>query len=200
MGQYFKGVILSENFKGCEEPSEIVDIVLSPRYFNQFAKICEHAFVTNPFVDAAVRLLAGQYYGRPFVWCGDYAPNIAINNGAIWVNPYDVISDWLEDNEGNERKGMIALEHAPELQADVYIVNIDKKECIKVPASRPNKLIFHPLPLFCAAGNGEGGGDYFGSHEDFVGSWAYNRIGVVFEKPNGFKMLKIKFRYSEEEY
>jgi hypothetical protein len=84
-----------------------------------------------------------------------------------------------------------------------YILNFDTNEYVKIPRFTPKYGTYHPLPLLCSAGNGRGSGDYDveysmnGSNEDriedCIGIWAYNRIGVSNEIPNGFKELKINF-------
>jgi hypothetical protein len=72
-----------------------------------------------------------------------------------------------------------------------YIVNHTKKQYI----SKENREI-HPLPLLTAEGNGMGGGDYRGSNEMEVGSWARDCISLEKEIPIGFEELTLVF----EEY
>jgi hypothetical protein len=56
-----------------------------------------------------------------------------------------------------------------------------------------NGLHIHPLSLLTAEGNGRGGGDYRGAHEDLVGSWARDVISVEREAPAGFTELECEF-------
>lgn len=88
-----------------------------------------------------------------------------------------------------------------------YILNLDTKEYVKIPRFDPKHGKFHPLPLLCSAGNGMGSGDYDvrysinGSDkdelEDYIGIWAYNRIGLSDKVPNGFEELKVNFGFNE---
>ena len=75
-----------------------------------------------------------------------------------------------------------------------YILNYDKKCFVRIPKMSEEKdaygfpkLTIHPLPLLCADGNQRGSGDYYGSNEELVGLWAYDRIGVGNEIPSDFK-------------
>jgi hypothetical protein len=74
-----------------------------------------------------------------------------------------------------------------------YILNLDKKQYVKIPEYNENEWTIHPLPLLCADGNGRGGGDYSGSDMDKVGVWAYDKIGISNEIPNGFTELVVNF-------
>ena len=77
-----------------------------------------------------------------------------------------------------------------------YILNLTKKEYVKIPEYNENECTIHPLPILCADGNGRGSGDYSGSDMDKVGVWAYDKIGISNDIPNGFTELVVNF----EEY
>lgn len=73
MGEYFKGIILKENWKrlkGC------VEFACSSWDFGVGAKLMEHSWIGNYYVNLYVQLLGTRYYGYPFVWCGDYADQL----------------------------------------------------------------------------------------------------------------------------
>jgi hypothetical protein len=53
--------------------------------------------------------------------------------------------------------------------------------------------ILHPLSLLTAEGNGAGGGDYRGSNEIIVGSWARDVISIDEEIPENYTELICKF-------
>lgn len=74
-----------------------------------------------------------------------------------------------------------------------YILNLDKKQYVKIPKYDENVWTIHPLPLLCADGNGRGGGDYSGSDMDKVGIWAYDRIAISNKIPNEFTELVVNF-------
>jgi hypothetical protein len=69
-----------------------------------------------------------------------------------------------------------------------YIVNHTKKVYVKknnemyIVASE--QLVFHPLALLTAEGNGRGGGDYNGPNKDMVGTWARDVISMENEAPD----------------
>ena len=46
--------------------------------------------------------------------------------------------------------------------------------------------MIHPLPLLTSVGNGRGGGDYRGTLQDEVGTWAGDLIETQDVKPNGY--------------
>lgn len=74
-----------------------------------------------------------------------------------------------------------------------YILNLTKKEYVKIPEYNENEWTIHPLPLLCADGNGRGGGDYQGINMNKVGIWAYDKIGISNDIPNDFNELVVNF-------
>ena len=54
-------------------------------------------------------------------------------------------------------------------------------------------LTIHPLPLLTAEGNGRGGGDYYGSDMELVGTWARDVISVERQVPEGYSELVCNF-------
>ncbi|MBQ7621199.1 MAG: hypothetical protein IJV47_05515 [Candidatus Methanomethylophilaceae archaeon] len=55
------------------------------------------------------------------------------------------------------------------------------------------------LPLLCAVGNGLGGGDYYGSRIELVGSWAFKPLTLRNEEPGGYDDLTDVFVEEREE-
>lgn len=78
-----------------------------------------------------------------------------------------------------------------------YILNLTKKEYVKIPEYNENEWTIHPLPLLCADGNGRGGGDYQGINMNKVGIWAYDKIGISNDIPNGFTELVVNFEEND---
>ena len=76
-----------------------------------------------------------------------------------------------------------------------FLCNFDKMEYVdytKCPGLQddPNEgwvWMVNPLPLLTCEGNGRGGGDYHSEYpgQQFVGSWARNRIGILGTLPRG---------------
>lgn len=53
----------------------------------------------------------------------------------------------------------------------------------------------YPLPLLIAMGNGQGGGDYFGNNQEYVGHWCDSSEHIFFSdtKPENYNPLSIIF-------
>lgn len=182
MGQYYRGVILGNSFK---KKKIVIKQVHSPYRHDNGAKLMEHSYVGNWYVREYENALANDFYGSYFVWVGDYADEIfdtdVYCSADIW---YDKQMD----------KNKIIVNKRNDLNCEYkYVINFTKKEYICIPKEKKDKLIIHPLPLLCSSGNGRAGGDYIGTNMKYVGSWAYNKIGIGNEIPEDFKELKITF-------
>lgn len=176
MGQYFIAVNVDD--------MEHVD----PHKYDNGAKLMEHSYITNRFVEAVEFLLIddgvdkSRWAGKRIVWAGDYAD--AEPDGHTLYNKAE--GDGLQ----------MLLEGIP---ADYkYIVNHDKKLFVdKTNCPKYGERFdwqIHPLPLLTAEGNGNGGGDYNGPDpNDLVGSWARNRIAVMKQVPEGYTELTPNF-------
>ena len=178
MAQEFRGVIMSE--KTYEEMTPIYELTYNPIHFLHSGRITEHAFVGNCYVEAFEKALAEEHYGKIFVWVGDYAD-----------------AKFYQDIYRHSKKSMKPIRHTiAHESADrsrwKYVVNFDKKECVRIP-EKTDTPQYHPLPLLCASGNGRGYSDYKGTNMDYVGKWAYDRIGIDFEIPEGFTEIEVTF-------
>ena len=182
MGQYFRGAVLKKNHKLAKQP---VLFALRPSEFNNLAKLMEHSYIGNHYVNAYMEMISdvdGMYFGYPFVWVGDYADNVKdkdyYNFANIATNKYIGYSDKL--------KGIKEYK---------YLVNFSKKEYVIIPKYNPAIWQMHPLSLLTASGNGRGNGDYYGPDEDNVGRWAVDRIGATNSESwlQGMKEIKIGF-------
>lgn len=191
MGQYYAPSILSKNYR----KAKINNVVIASLYAHEWAeglKLTEHSYIGNNFVKAAMHLIA-LHKGKPFVWCGDYADkNFKDEQG----KEYNVFN--LQKNVNPSQLGTMLDANNIDFKSNYkYIVNYSKREYVKLPEEPKNnnwrERIIHPLPLLTADGNQQGGGDYYGINEDFVGRWAYDRIGVTNKRPH-YKRLKIEFK------
>lgn len=220
MGQYYRGAILDkESIKG---QITIAKALCCYAHHNG-AKLMEHSYVGNTYVGAYVKLLANQYYGYPFVWVGDYADDkfntnvyrlayqyiddfiksnaeeqgfVKDNNSYGKFMKYDcgdrILLEVKNEDDFAER---YSYEEVGGNQLDYkYILNLDKKEYVKIPEYNENEWTIHPLPLLCADGNGRGGGDYNGTNMNKVGIWAYDKIGVSNDIPTDFTELVAVFK------
>lgn len=212
MGQYYRGAILAKtNFKKGE-------IVVRQAYdcyiHNNGAKIMEHSYVGNHYVQAYEQALANKFYGYPFVWVGDYADdkfgvdvyteaNNFIDNKAYRKaikKGYRVVYGEMSTDiyDGNHKIDISEFVDKVITKDNVvtykYIINLDKKLAVEIPTAVKDELVIHPLPLLCASGNGQSGSDYYGINEDLVGTWAYDRIGIDNELPRGVTLIKADFK------
>lgn len=216
MGQYYRGAILGRTTK--KSKKVIIRKSLCPFAHNNLQKLMEHSYVGNAYVKAFEKLLHGEYYAYPFVWVGDYADDY------MGVSVYDMACDYIENAtirnakkrgyrpvdydfvKGNMKKSYsefrerIPYEEVKNTEYD-FIINFDKKQFVRIPKMSNKKdkygypeRTIHPLPLLCASGNQQGSGDYYGTDEQYVGIWAYDRIGVDNEIPENFTEVVVNFK------
>ena len=112
------------------------------------------------------------------------------------INIYEAASNFEDTKKYKTIKATIpAYDDIPDYK---YIINFDKKEYTVMPKYEPKKWNINSLSLLCAFGNGLGGGDYHGTDMDFVGRWAFDRIGLTNDKNaiKGFTKITPKFKES----
>lgn len=179
MGQYYKCVVLKNDWKETNEP---VLAALSSYDFDNGAKLMEHSYVHNKYVSAFMHLvheLDTDRSGLPCVWCGDYADTFATEGLPLmeYKNPDTQVSEvtfggfqayneacaWMgeyNDNKSEEYLDVIELvKDAPKHYYN-YIINHTKKQYVEVPKYDKTKWQIHPLPILLADGSGRGSGDY----------------------------------------
>lgn len=207
MGQYYNPCILKKNWKQANNP---VEKTLKCYDFDNGAKLMEHSYAGNNFVGAVMYLLATDYFGRPFVWCGDYADSVKTNTGEHDIYQdgqhflYGKNEEW--DKSPSYKKFFNRLPkvftdgEAEEIPYYRFIVNLSKKQFVEVPKFVENQWNVHPLPLLTCEGNGAGGGDYricangYDYRKDVrIGLWAFDRIGATNDiaeyLKKGFKVI-----------
>lgn len=198
MGQYYRNCILKKNWKTAKQP---IMATLNPYKFDNGAKLMEFSYIGNGLMRRVEYMLANEFKGFPFVCVGDYADSkptkyYPIDNALCdgGVKLYCSATDF----EDTKRCAKIvdALPEYETIPYYGYAVNYTKKEFVRLPRLK-NKWQVHPISLLCNDGNGQGNGDYY--EEDgieFVGTWAYDKIGVTNDKREirGFKELKVKFK------
>jgi len=175
MGQYYLIVILAEKSdKSDKSDKEYIRTYLDPTMYTNGMKLTEHSYIGNNFMKIVENLIgpSGMFHKSRIVWAGDYAdaePNSESNlNGMCRTNTPFVYNE--------------------PVVSYTYIVNHTKKVYVKknnemyIVASE--KLVFHPLALLTAEGNGRGGGDYNGPNKDMVGTWARDVISMENEAPD----------------
>lgn len=166
MGQYYKAYVKREN----ENP-----IVLRSWDYDNGAKLMEHSWLGNDFVNA-VYILIDKEPAR-VGWVGDYSNEVGCDEEiyeTCWsedaINTFVTVScNFFVENEEIVGKG--------------FLINHSKKEFIDlknyaIAAIDSWKMVANPLPLLTAIGNGLGGGDYHESdiNYELVGYWFMDEI------------------------
>lgn len=175
MGQYYIGVLGDSDgeFKNIRPYDQ-------PRCYG-CAKLMEHSWWNNGYVNWFAEKLYLEIPQR-LAWVGDYS-NLAPKPCPAPV--YDAA--WSSDN-------------IPEIEAESdfaldgkYFLNFSKKQYLDLSAyfkrvranTDPDDWVPNPIPLLTCFGNGEGGGDYFGSASaDAIGSWAWDVVSIEDECPH----------------
>lgn len=181
MGQYYKALILAE--KPVSEEKEFTRAAVSSFAFNSGSKLIEHSYIGEAFMSAVEFLLSplGMFYKSRLVWAGDYADPEPGYGPDSEKNLYSLC-------ESKEYMPNLPIDYCEIMQGYNFIVNHTKKLFINKAAR-----VFHPLSLLTAEGNGRGGGDYHGSCEDLVGTWARDVISVEMTAPAEYTELASAF-------
>lgn len=158
-------------------------------------KLMEHSWLENDFVNGVLEVI----WDKPAIvaWVGDYADNIEDFGGRYTKAVYDAV--WGENRQPEQ-----PFDEVPKIHRDGFIVNhnrgryVDLERYAKVAGFTPkwdksNVWVIHPLPLLTAIGNGRGCGDYRGTNEFMVGSWAMDLLSFTKERPNGMDEILIPF-------
>ncbi len=125
----------------------------------------------------------GGFYKSRVVWAGDYADP---EKGSE-MNLYSLANEQDYKNIATPDRLMSSYR---------YIVNHTKKRYVDKESMKAEPLYglrLHPLSLLTAEGNGRGGGDYRGSHQELVGTWARDVISVEKEAPEGYDYMEVNF-------
>jgi len=144
-----------------------------------FAKLMEHSYIGSPLVLAVEHEIrpGGRYYKGSLVWAGDYADVEPSGKNLYHLRREETRCDVSK---------LLELENNERLR---FVSNHTKKLFVDKAKMLGGHFRIHPLPLLVAEGNGRGGGDYRGSYELLVGSWARDSISVDAEAPAGFTEL-----------
>ena len=176
MGQYYIAVILAE--RGLTNGEFIRAFLILP--YGQL-KLMEHSYLNNPSVATLEKLISrdGMFYKSRVVWAGDYADKEP-DSGLTLHLMADDNSKLIEPTTA-------------ETACYRYIVNHTKKQYVDKEHEFDESKNIHPLPLLTAEGNGRGNGDYKGSCQELVGTWARDVISVERLVPEGYAELVCEF-------
>jgi len=205
MGQYYKALTVDT-----ETRSKVTSFATSWNY-NNGAKLMEHSYIQNNFVEAFETTLINN--PQVVVWAGDYADAEVDADGndiqepgegsyadrMFDVNLYGMCKDKEELKRGDVCVALPIIENKIK-HTHRYIINHDTKQFVdKKDFKESSNWQIHPLPLLTADGNNRGGGDFREGNPGFdqVGIWKRNLISVTSRKtniPKGFTQLKVDFR------
>ena len=160
MGQYYFACILDSTGKK-------VILCLSPHDYAQGAKIMNHAYLDNYFMQVVEYVLSptSKYYMSRIVWAGDYAdPEPGTD-----VNLYNMNTGNSEPLDPSDAEYRYIINHSKNLY-------IDKNKITDLHQ-------IHPLPILVSEGNGRGGGDYYRNNSKLSGIWARDIISADNKTP-----------------
>lgn len=181
MGQYYK-VYLEDK----DQNYRVLNRYVDGQY--TMAKLMEHSYWDNPFVSSVCSIL----YNNPSIiaWVGDYS------NEDFYFEKYDHFTPEIYHRVWDGDSGTSIIRNCLDL-TDKYLINYSTKEYVDLNEYKSkhssDSYIISPLPLLTAVGNGLGGGDYGGIHEDDVGMWAFDVIGIADQVDEDFTKIVVDF-------
>lgn len=166
-------------------------------------KLTEHSYINNPLAVFLRKKLATDWKGDVIYHIGDYAsPEDGTQTACKMWDEADIIL--------NNAKGIKCRNYSDEKEIVKYpyVFNNDKKQYIDIRnatvcdhwAEKENIWLFYydPLLLLTACGNGQGGGDYYGTNQEYIGSWAGDSLGASNEIPEGYEEVNLEFLNKRE--
>ena len=189
MGQYYRPILGDEFGLNCK----VFDRSVDGEY--TFAKLLEHSWWKNPFVNAFSEYL----YDAPsrVCWVGDYADEpedfCFYNCSAFYVPCYLAI--WGDKVE------TIGVSSSAFTLDGKFLLNHDTKQFIDLNEYKATSVdkhcwVIHPLPLLTAVGNDRGGGDFHEGNTGYenVGIWAWHLLSFADKSPEDFSKISIVFK------
>lgn len=169
-------------------------------------KLMEHSWLENDFVNGVLESIWDNQ--SKVAWVGDYADAESDFDGHRYAKGYtkEVYETvWGEGHDERERP----FDEVPKIHSDGYILNLDQglyidlRRYASVAGFKPRwsdqTWTIHPLPLLTCIGNGRGGGDYWGTCMDMVGTWAMDSIVFTEEWPSAFREIDYDtIKFAEE--
>lgn len=191
MGQYYRAMTRQANKRFVVYNR---DVITDGEKQYTPAKLTEHSWWLNPFVNAVAKTL--YYEPKHVVWLGDYAQDFMADypdgfNGITRarVQYWDKIC-WGEPDKG------VAVAGTDFSLDGKFVVNLTKKHYFDCDTYFRNSVMrdntydgwcLHPLPLLTCIGNRCGCGDYnypsYDSTYDLVSTWAFDEICVADKPP-----------------
>ena len=184
MGQYYKVIILSDS-------GEFIRVWI---YAFGGSKLMEHSYQNTTFMKAIEHILSvqGMFYKSRIVWAGDYAPEESV-----------ALTEEKEKEKEKKEQNLynLASEENPIHKDKMFVLNKIATDPLPYIANHSKKLFvnktkvkgIHPLPLLVSEGNGNGGGDYYGTNDHLCGTWSRDIISMETTIPDGYTELECNF-------
>jgi len=205
MGQYYTAVVIDENDRISK---------LWPHNFDNGAKLTEHSWIGNNFVNAVYSMINNRR--RKVAWIGDYAddpyePEEDFYAATMPLTEFMSIYNLAYDDgpklgeKGFFKKELSCLDYDTK---GMYLVNHDRTEYIDIAEYIQNSSVqdknddypwcLSPLPLLTACGNDRGGGDFRNGQVgyDNIGTWAFQWVEYTDKLPEGY--TKANYRFMEK--
>ena len=184
MGQYYR-VLEKEADKNLKVYNR--NIIVGGKEEYMMAKLTEHSWWYNPFVNAICEKMYLSHHHHQIIWMGDYADQFAddLESNHNGLTPKKI--KLYHTRCWDENRKTFAIPTTGFTLCDKYLVNHTKQVYIDCTAyynrcDMDNGWCMHPLPLLTCIGNGYGGGDYRSptsdSSEDLIGMWAWDEISI----------------------
>ena len=187
LGQYYMAILGDVYGLNCK----VFDRSVDGEY--TLAKLMEHAWWQNPFVNAFSEFL----YKNPgrVCWVGDYATE---PNDFNFNLPVGIVRPNYKKVWGN-RVTYLTCQPSDFTLDDKFLINYDTRQFIdlneyKAKSVNDDGWTIHPLPLLTAVGNGRGGGDFQdGVGIELIGTWAWHLLAFLDSLPKDFLKADIAF-------
>lgn len=196
MGQYYCPVTITEDGKTTSWSLQQKKFSATRDYsvYNGL-KLTEHSYIRNPFCEFISNMI---YHNKMRVgWVGDYSDKEdsdrgrrnALENG---ISEYYKLAYEGKADEQDKDFEPLAKHFG---YKNKFLVNHTKKLalCFNNLASFDGGYIFYPLALLTAIGNGKGGGDYWGTDEPLIGTWAFDLVSIEDNLPDGYSEICPEF-------
>ena len=209
MGQYYIPVIISGNKR----------MRLYSHQYDNGIKLMEHSYIGNNFMNAVCSLLLDR--PAKVAWIGDYSADFTedmepyetklpqkkfmrIYNATWTSKKREYVKPEPMQMDIDTALGWWLVNHTQKIALDLgkYVAENKWRKAWKdwkTGETEEYDMCVHPLSLLTACGNGRGGGDYHDCHPDYdkVGTWAFDRIQLMTEKPNGY--AEVTYHFTERE-
>lgn len=192
MGQYYTAYLKDNNGK---------ETVINSWAYRNAAKLTEHSWIGNTFVDVVCNLITDNPH--EIAWVGDYADSVLKNfTDKKNIKELERIFE-LNRELANNKDKPILIKNIRRKMRRGYLINvtqgiyIDLKKYYKENYTKFMDSALNPLPLLTAVGNGQGGGDYYGINEDYIGSWAFDKIMYSETKPEDYEYAEVEYHFAE---